>query len=66
MKSCLYLVFDAALFYARSKNHKDVVNQIITSQEISNIIDTIRKYKDKAGVSDILAFIEDKLRNQRR
>jgi hypothetical protein len=42
------------------------VNQIITSQEISSLIETIRKYKDKAGVSDILAFIEDKLKNQRR
>ena len=65
VKKCLYLVFDAALFYAKSRDHKEQVNQILSSREINNLITIIKKYKDKAGVADILAYIEEKLRNQR-
>jgi hypothetical protein len=38
----------------------------LSSREINNLITIIKKYKDKAGVADILAYIEDKLRNQRQ
>lgn len=57
VKNCLYLIFDAALFYSRSKDFKDKVNEIVSSREVYELIEMIRRYKDKAGVSDILAFI---------
>jgi hypothetical protein len=66
VKNCLYLVFDAALFYGRSRDHKKTVSDILHSKEIASLIATLRNFKDRAGVGDVLAFIEDKLRSQRR
>lgn len=64
MKSCLYLVFDAALFYGRSRDHKKTVSDVLSSREIANLVDTLRGVKDRADVGDILTFIEDKTRNR--
>lgn len=64
MKSCLYLVFDAALFYGRSRGHKKTVSDVVNSREIACLIETLKGVKDRANVGDILTFIEDKLRSQ--
>lgn len=66
VKNCLFLVFDAALFYGRSRDHKNTVSDVLNSKEIASLIGTLRNFKDRAGVGDLLAFIEDKLRSQRR
>lgn len=66
VKNCLGLIFDAALFYSRNKDYRNIVNQITSSMEINNLIDTLRKYKDREGVIETLAFIEDKMKNQRK
>jgi hypothetical protein len=45
---------------------KEIVNKIIKSPEVTNLIDIIRKFDDKPEIHDLVVYIDDKLRSQRR
>jgi hypothetical protein len=66
LKICLYLIFDSALFYSKHKEYKEIAHHIIKSSEVTNLVNIIRHYQDRPDVNDILVYIDDKLRNQRR
>lgn len=56
------MVFDCALFYSTSREHKSQVQNIINTPEINKLIDNVRKFQDRPDVKELLLFIEDKIR----
>lgn len=60
------LIFDSYLFYEKHPRVKDMVNQIINSNEVMCLVELLRQYKDREEVADMMAFIDDKLKFIRR
>jgi len=66
LKLSVSLIFDSYLFYEKHPRVKEMVNQIINSNEVMCLVELLRQYKDREEVADMMAFIDDKLKFLRR
>jgi|JI9StandDraft_2_1071091.scaffolds.fasta_scaffold210148_2 hypothetical protein len=66
LKLCVSLIFDSYLFYEKHPRVKEMVTQIINSNEVNCLVEILRHYKDREEVADMMAFIDDKLKYLRR
>jgi hypothetical protein len=60
------LIFDSYLFYEKHPRVKDMVYQIVNSNEVMCLVELLRQYKEREEVADMMAFIDDKLKYLRR
>lgn len=59
LKTCLYIIFDSALFYSRSHFASDTA-RIVHSPEVQNLVSIIKKFQDRKDVQELLDLIDNK------